>query len=243
MTVTSESTGVDRRYPLPFIAAALLCCIASSGIAAEGDTTFDGLVEVKSSNVQMAYLDPNADFSIYRRIAFLDPYVSFRKNWLRDQNRNAPRGSARVSEKDMERIKEDLGQLFLQVFRDRLEADNGYEVVSSVAEDVLIVRLAIIDLDVTSPDKSRSVAGSSMSFNSSAGAATLYMELYDSVSGDIIARAADRKVVRQPGGYVSWSNRVTNSAEARRLLGGWADLLRAFLDEHYKPGEALKARD
>jgi hypothetical protein len=35
-------------------------------------------------------------------------------------------------------------------------------------------------------------------------------------------------------GTVSWSNSVTNTADARRMMGGWADSLVGFLDTHYK---------
>ena len=85
------------------------------------------------------------------------------------------------------------------------------------------------DLDVTAPDVARS--GRSYNFASSAGAATLYLELYDSVSGEILARAVDRKAARHPGDLMRWSNKVTNRSDARRVFAGWAGLLRARLDE------------
>ena len=44
---------------------------------------------------------------------------------------------------------------------------------------------------------------------------------------------ADRQAVRQAGGMLSWSNSVTNSADARRMLGRWADQLVTFLQSHY----------
>jgi hypothetical protein len=62
--------------------------------------------------------------------------------------------------------------------------------------------------------------------------------LYDSVSGQIIGRAADRQATRNAGGTVSWSNRVTNTADARRMFGGWASTLRDFLDSHYTKKDA-----
>ena len=34
---------------------------------------------------------------------------------------------------------------------------------------------------------------------------------------------------------MTWNNRVTNVAEARRMFGRWADTLVAFLDSHYTP--------
>ena len=49
-----------------------------------------------------------------------------------------------------------------------------------------------------------------------------------------IRRRADRRAARSPGGTISWTNSVTNLADARRMMGGWADTLVAFLDRHYK---------
>lgn len=199
----------------------------------EGDfeeaLTFDNLVQVENSKVARAYIDPDADFSVFKRVAILDPFVSFRSNWQRDQNRSRSRN---ISSNEMERIKTDVAALFKQVFTERLEADGGYQVVDEAGEDVLLIRPAIIDLDITAPDTR--APGRTRTFTASAGAATLYMELFDSYSGDIIGRAADRQVVRQTGGRLTWSNSVTNQAEGRRMIGRWADRFRNFLDSHYK---------
>jgi hypothetical protein len=97
------------------------------------------------------------------------------------------------------------------------------------------LRPAIIDLDVSAPDTR--TAGRSRTFTASAGAATLYLELFDSLSGQIIGRAADRQNARRSGGSVSWNNSVTNTQEARRMMRGWANQLRSFLDDHYTPND------
>ncbi|MCZ6828582.1 MAG: hypothetical protein O7F73_03165 [Gammaproteobacteria bacterium] len=53
------------------------------------------------------------------------------------------------------------------------------------------------------------------------------------MTSDVIGRAADRRAARQGGGRVTWSNRVTNRADARRMFGRWADKLTEFLGQHY----------
>ncbi len=192
------------------------------------DSSFDDLVRVEDSRIQVAYINPDADFSVFGRVAILDPYVAFRSNWQRDQNRNRTRN---VTSRDMERIREDVATLFERVFTERLE-DAGYEVVTVAGDDVLVLRPAIIDLDVTAPDTR--TAGRSRTLTASTGAATLFLELVDSVSGDIIGRGIDRRNIRSAGTNLSWSNSVTNTADARRMLGRWADTLVEFLDQHYK---------
>lgn len=191
--------------------------------------THDGLVLVPDRKVAAAYVDPEADFSIYNKIMILDCYVAFKKNWQRDQNRSMT--ASRVTASDMQKIKAGVAELFREVFTEKLQKDGGYEIVETAGEDVLLVRPAIIDLDITAPDTMS--AGRTSSYTATSGAATVYVELYDSVSGDILARAADRKAARRAGGHISYTNRVTNTADARRMLGSWADLLRARLDEFH----------
>ena len=191
------------------------------------NTQFDSLVPVEDASVAMAYIDPDADFSVFTRVMILEPYVAFRANWQRDQNRSRSRN---IRARDMERIRTDLAAMFKQVFTERLQADDGFEVVDEADYDVLLLRPAIIDLDITAPDIN--TAGRSRTFSASAGAATLYIELFDSVNGTMIGRAADRQASRR-GGTMTWSNRASNSAEARRAFRGWADQLRSFLEQHY----------
>jgi hypothetical protein len=220
----STKTRIHR-----IVLACLLWTFASSALfAAEvAEDRFDGLVPVENAKVAMAYIDPKADFSVFQRVAILDPFVAFRSNWQRNQNRSRTRN---IRASDMERIKSDVAYLFKDVFIERLEAA-GYEVVNETGDDVLVLRPAITDLDVTAPD-TRS-AGRGRTHTASAGAATLYVELLDSISGDLIGRAADRQAARRGGGSVTWANRVTNRADARRMFGGWADQLIGFLDQAY----------
>lgn len=225
----------NRRLPaaVALLLSSLLVAVAPATLGQDkADTTqertFDNLVAVEGAAVNMAFIDPDADFSVFKRVSILEPFVAFRSNWQRDQNRSRSRN---IRARDMERIKEDVATQFERVFAERLEAA-GYDVVEVAGDDVLVLRPAIIDLDITAPDTR--TAGRSRTFTASTGAATLYMQLFDSVSGDIIGRAADRRAVRSGGGNISWSNSVTNTADARRMFGRWADTLIAFLDSHYK---------
>jgi hypothetical protein len=93
----------------------------------------------------------------------------------------------------------------------------------------MIIRPAIINLDVNAPDTLR--AGRGNTYTASAGEMTLYIELYDSVTGDIIAKALDRKMDRANAGFYTWTNSVTNRAAALRILRGWAKILVSALNE------------
>ena len=229
MSHTIRATARCNRSVLMNLAWLSALLIAGTANAQEEteDISFAGLNRVDTDRVAAAYIDPEADFSVFQRVAILDPLVAFRSNWQRDQNRSRSRN---VSASDMERIKADVAAIFKEVFTERL-TEGGYDIVDVADYDVLVLRPAIIDLDITAAD-TRS-AGRSRTYTASAGAATLYLELFDAVSSDIIGRAIDRRGARRGGGMASWSNRVTNTAEARRMFGRWADILVNFLDQYY----------
>jgi hypothetical protein len=134
----------------------------------------------------------------------------------------------------MERIKSALSDEFREIFTEELE-DGGYPVVANAADHVLLIRPGIIDLDVAAPDTMS--AGRSSSFTASPGAMTLVIELYDSVSNEILARAIDRERARNTGG-IRWATRITNMDAAQKILRRWANLLVSRLDEvHGKSGD------
>ena len=208
---------------IPFLAVSFVANADEHG----DELNWEGLKPLEGTDTAVAYIDPDADFSVFKRVGILRPYVAFKSNWLRDQNRSRAQN---VRASDVERIKEDVADLLVDVFTEQLEAA-GYEVVNYPDEDVLLLRPAIIDLDITAPDV-RS-ATRSRSYAAGGGAATLFLELFDSASGDLLGRAIDRRVTRESHGFMMQANRVTNRAAARREFRVWADRLVAFLDEHY----------
>jgi hypothetical protein len=200
------------------VLAAALCaaCATESHVP---DVTHDGLERISGSTMARAWKKPGADFSQYTHVALLDCEVAFKRNW----KMNHPS----VRTRDMERIKKSLGDEFRKVFSDELEK-GGYPIVAEPNDNVLLIRPALIDLDVAAPDTNS--GGRSDSFTTSAGSMTLVVEFYDSASSEILARAIDRRNARNVGN-VTWTTRGTNTDSARRLLKRWADLLVEKLDE------------
>ena len=184
----------------------------------------EGMELVKDSELATVYADPGADLSIYNRIWLQDATVAFKKNWQRDQNRS---NRLKVQTKDMERIQEDVATLFREVFTKELQ-DGGYEMAEEASDDVLILKPAIVDLDVIAPDIQRT--GRTNTYSESAGEMTLSLELYDSVTGDKIAKATDRKRDYRRG-YLEWRTSVSNRSDARRMMTSWAKAFRSTLDE------------
>jgi hypothetical protein len=187
--------------------------------------TIDGLQLVEDTKMARVYAKPGVDLSQYNRIYLVKPTVAFRKNWLRTQN-SIP--NQRVTQEDMQRIKSELADLFVDVFKKELQNNGGYVLVDGVAEDVLIVRPAIVDLDVFSPDTPGTRG--QRSAIASAGSMSLYMELMDSETGDMLVKAIDNKYDRTRT-FIQARDKTRNEYAARSMLSEWAELLRMALDE------------
>lgn len=186
----------------------------------------DGLHLVKDSKMAIVYAEPGADLGQYKRIMLISPEVAFKKNWERDLR---SRSASKVSRVNTKKIKQDLAQEFETIFTEKLTA-GGYELVDEAAGDVLLIRPSIVNLDIIAPD----VHGSSRSssYTRSAGEMTLYIELFDSETGDIIAKAIDRGVDNpNDAGFYTWATSASNKQAAKRILTGWADILLSALNE------------
>ena len=103
-----------------------------------------------------------------------------------------------------------------------------FTLVDEVGPDVLIVRVALLDVVSFVPPQT---TGRSEVFLSSVGEATLVVELRDSITDAILARAMDRRAAGDRSGTMSRSNSVTNTSEVRRLIRRWMSTLRERLDE------------
>jgi hypothetical protein len=58
---------------------------------------------------------------------------------------------------------------------------------------------------------------------------TLFLELYDSTSGTLLARVIDPQADRSS--FAKQATRVTNKAAADRIMRDWADLLAEHLGD------------
>ena len=207
------------------------------GLSASEDpptVTEEGLVLVKNANFALVYADPQADLSGYDSVIATDTYVAFRKNWRRDHNRGS--AGARVTTNDMDRIKKRLSDEFDSVFAEALTENDGWTLAEEPGENVLLLRPAIINLDVVAPDTMS--AGMNRTYAEQAGEMTLYLEVRDSVSGALIAKGLDRQADRRRG-YMQWQSRTQNTQAARSILKGWAVALREGLD-HAVAGDPVE---
>src|SRR5215468_4623968 len=85
------------------------------------EVTEDGLHLYKQTKERIAYLRPGATFTQYKRLAILDPYVEFSKEWVNDYNNEQRDPSRRIRESDLDRAKKALQGDFKRIFTEELQ--------------------------------------------------------------------------------------------------------------------------
>ena len=217
-----------HRYALLVAACAALLAGPMVAGAAEPapEVSKDGLHLVKQTSQRLVYVKPGATFSQYDRVAILDCYVEFQKDWQRDYNSEATGLNNRVTDSDIQRMKDSIAREFKKVFTAVLQKNGGYQVVDTAAADVLVLRPAVINVQVTAPDLM--TANMQATIVRSAGQGTLYLELWDSASNKLLARVLDAQA--DPTPYARQANRVTNTQAGDMILTAWAQDLRKHLD-------------
>lgn len=219
-------TKVFAKFWILLSALAFLAGCASTQPPAE---THDGLVLQSSKKVDEFYLRPGVTLGDYSEFGLASCEVAFKKNWMHDQNQNRVDLTNRVTQQDVDKIKDSLGEQCDKHFREALEQAPAYKLVEQFdnGESVLVLRPSIINLDINAPDTNS--ANMNRSYTTSSGEMTLFLELVDGTTGEILARVVDRRK-GMDAGRLQWTNSVTNKADSDRALKRWAQQLREALD-------------
>ena len=211
----------------------LLVCITALLAGCAGtqapQVTEDGLVLKPDTGRATVHVRPGATIGAFSEFGLDDCEVAFRRNWLRDQNSNRVSLSNRVTQQDVDRIRDELAAECDKYFREALTEAPAYALVDSFedGEGVLVLRPSIVNLDVSAPDVQS--PGIQRSYTASAGEMTLLLELVDGTTGEVLARVRERQEARDTA-RIQYSNRITNRMEADRILRDWAGRLREGLD-------------
>ena len=198
-----------------------LACLALSVsvFAAKPPEEWDGLKLIKLKKLDAAYARPGADFTIYTKL-IIDPIqVAFAKDW----DKKSTVYKQKLSQKELDDIKTKLGKLAEETFAAEFSKKNGMQIVTEPGPEVLRFSSAIVDLWPRAVDTQE--PGRNYTYTTSAGSATLYAELRDSETGQLIGRVVDAREARNSG-TMRWTNSVENTAEARAMVSDWARILR-----------------
>jgi hypothetical protein len=202
--------------------------LAFAGFAVAQDapeTSFDGLVKQEKGRFKLTYVDPDIDFSVYNKYIPGAAQFQFRAV-KKTSSMTARRSNQRefwISEKDQQKLEDTVST----VFAEELAKSETFTEAAEPGPDTLIIRGALHDIVSQAPPDT---IGRSEIYLSSVGEATLIIEAVDSLSGEVIYRAIERRAAQRPGGQMMISNTVTTWAEVRRLARRWASNLRDGMD-------------
>ncbi|MEY8213358.1 MAG: DUF3313 family protein [Colwellia sp.] len=189
----------------------------------------EGMQLKHNTSSTIEYRKEGVNFADYSKVQFAPSTVAFKNNWQRDYNRNQTNMSSRLKDRDVVRIKESVKVLLEETFKAEFGKEVGYPIVEHATTGTLLLKPSIIDLDVNAPDIMS--ATRRKTYVNEAGRATLFLEIYDAVSGEILARITDTETVGDNHGFHRWANRVTNTADAKRVIKKWAKNLRKKFDQ------------
>jgi hypothetical protein len=186
----------------------------------------DGLKQISIKGIGIAYAKPGATLAGYNRVQIEPVQVAFRKDW--DPTRTGSR--IKLTAEDRENIRISVATLVQEEFVKTLESKSSYKVVNAAGADVLRVKINILNLYVNAPDTQS--GGRSRTFTVSAGEMTMFAELFDSESGEPLARIVDRREGRNTG-----MMQLSDTGQARDIASSWARILRNGLDKAHGIGK------
>ena len=201
----------------------------------EAEPTHDGLYPVKNSRMDVAWARPDFDITPYSKIKLASVGIEYRPGGEEGTTYYATSNADHFALTDEQKagFEEAIREGFLR----QLKMGENYELVDEAGPDVLLVIGGLLDVVSYVPPDLQSVGRSDV-YLSRVGEATLVLEIRDSVSNTVVARAIDKRAAENAAQSLTVSNRVTNSAEVRRMADHWGRILREGLDSMLAATEA-----
>ncbi len=198
--------------------------------APDAERTFDGLVRVDNSRFRNAWADPEVDFSQYKKVMAGGAQFEFRAvSKTAGRTAMSSRNQSEFWISDVNRAK--LVDTVSEIFREELSKAQGWEAAQEAGPDVLILRGALLDIVSFIPP---GMKGRGEIYLTSVGQATLVVEGIDSMSGEVVFRAMDRRSAA--ANRMVRANTVTTWSEVRRWARRQATILREGLESIHTPG-------
>jgi Protein of unknown function (DUF3313) len=188
-----------------------------------------GLQKITIKGIDLAYARPGASLASYDRVQLEPIDVAFRKDW----NPTRPGSNIKVSSGEREKIRTGVAKIVYEEFVKELQSDSVYKLVDSAAPGVLRVKVKILNLYATAASATTPM---SRNYTVSPAEMTLLAELYDSETGEVLARVVDRSDGRQTH-ELSFTNSAMNIDEAHTTASEWARILRNGLDKAHGIGK------
>lgn len=224
-----------RMSILLFTALLVVACSSPPPTIEQGpgaELTFDGLHKVDNARFAEAWADPDIDYTVYNKILPEKAFFEFRavkkSSTTGLQRTSSSQTEYWIDDKDKQRLIAEV----TAIFSEELGKSTRFTIATEPGPDVLIIRGGLHDIVSLVPPE---MTGRGEIYLRSVGEATLILEAVDSMSGETIFRAMERRSAERLGGSgapgtMMVSNTVTTWAEVRRLARRWATTLREGLD-------------
>lgn len=184
---------------------------------------WSGLEPIDIKGIDIAFASPAANFADYSKV-MLDPVeVVFAEDWEPLQV-----GSPfPVSERDLERLRQDVAALTEDRFKRFVERGGPYEVVDEPGPGVLRIQARLVDVRLNAPDFP--TVNRSYQYARSAGEMTLVAELIDGETGALVGRVVDRWIDPEQN-ELRWMTRLENAMALQKGVESWAEALKRQLE-------------
>ena len=187
--------------------------------------SWDGLSRVPAHRVDLLYLRPQADFTPYHKI-MLDPLeIAYDKEWRRNSNSGSASHFDHLSDREIRRLIDDGRQMLVDAYAKEFQKA-GFEIVAAPDSDVLRLFVGLGNVQITAP---KPLDPGVRTFSKENGRATLVLEARDSLSGTLLGRVVDQRIIEDsmPMMQTDAGNRANFDLQFRQ----WARLSAAGLTE------------
>ena len=197
------------KIPVSRVGKSVLGLAVMQLTACSTTTIVEPFYRPEGARVEQAYISPDADFSIYTKLLAQPLEIYY------------PDNAPEPNEEDLNRLRQSFRDAFLA------ELGDDYEIVQEPGPDVLTVLAQIIDLKITGALGTYEATGRLRELVTK-GQMTFMMELRDSRTGRVLARAGET----EDGASTSVSAAEASWAEVDAAAQRWAGLFRSWLDEN-----------
>lgn len=220
-----------KKTAILVLAAIAAGCTSAPSIqqGPDAEMTFDGLVRIDNSRFKYAWVDPDVDLTQYTKIMPVRAEFEFRAVKQKGRPNAIERSSTTefwISDENRQKLIDTVSESF----RTELAKSTHFTITDTPGPDTLIIVGALHDIVSRVPPE---YIGRGEIYLRSVGDATLVLEAKDSLSGETIYRATDRRSFERTGQILRVpisDDPVMTWDEVRRAANRWAARLREGLD-------------
>lgn len=211
---------MQRRAVIAIALAAFLSgCATTTSDPVALELDFEGLQQIKSRHFDVAKIRPGVNFDAYTGLMVDEPELAFR----------TPDRSQHEFALSDEQKGKFLNMLASQ-FQSQLAQSQRLTLVEAAGPGVLSLSIRVQDVNATIPPNSGGRVGRAGVFLTAAGEATLVLEVRDSQSNEVLARAAEVRAVEGAAMLQKGGGAVTSWTDVDKLCEQWAITARERLD-------------